>query len=168
MIEATFPHHLVQSAITAALREDLGLAGDITGNAVLSATETMSGTITARQSGIIAGLPLVIKAFHALDPTIKVTQKMRDGDKVKAGDIVVTIKGNSRAILASERVALNYLCHLSGIASLTEKFVKEIKERVPLSVALARPCPDCAPFKNMRCVQVVARTIAMAWIRRCS
>ena len=148
MIEATFPHHLVQGAIEAALLEDLGLAGDITGNAVLSANETMSGTITARQSGTIAGLPLAIKAFHALDPTIKITQKMRDGDKVEAGDIVLTMKGNSRAILASERVALNYLCHLSGIASLTEKFVNEIKGTSAAICCTRKTLPGLRAFQK--------------------
>ena len=127
MIEATFPHHLTQSAINAALQEDLGLAGDITGNAVLDAKETMMGTIRARETGYVAGLPLAIAAFHTLDPNIALSQKKRDGDKVKAGDVVLTMQGNSRAILASERVALNYLCHLSGVASLTAKFLQQIK-----------------------------------------
>ena len=125
MIEATFPHHLVPNAIETALQEDLGLAGDITGNAVLGTDETMSGSITAREEGTIAGLPLALAAFKALDPQIKLTKKMSDGDKVKAEDVVLTIKGNSRAILAAERVALNYLCHLSGVASLTQKFVQQ-------------------------------------------
>ncbi len=127
MIEATFPNHLVQRAIETALQEDLGLAGDITGNAVLGANETMSGSITARETGTIAGLPLAVAAFKMLDPSINLTQKMSDGDEVKAGDVVLTMKGNSRAILAAERVALNYLCHLSGVASLTRKFVQQTK-----------------------------------------
>ena len=127
MIEATFPHHLTQSAIDAALLEDLGLAGDITGNAVLDAKETMMGTIRARENGYIAGLPLAIAAFHTLDPNITLSQNKSDGDKVKAGDVVLTMRGNSRAILASERVALNYLSHLSGVATLTARFVQQIK-----------------------------------------
>ena len=125
MIESTFPHHLVQNAIEVALHEDLGLAGDITGNAVLGADETMSSSITARQAGTIAGLPLALATFKALDPQINLKKKMSDGDKVKPGDVVLIIKGNSRAILAAERVALNYLCHLSGVASLTQKFVQQ-------------------------------------------
>ena len=127
MIETTFPHHLLQSAIRAALEEDLGLAGDITGNAVIAPDETMSCTITSREKGIVAGLPLAIAAFNVLDPSIELSQKMRDGDKIRAGDVVLGIKGNSRSILASERVALNFLCHLSGIASLTAQFVEQVK-----------------------------------------
>ena len=126
MIEATFPTHLIKSAIDDALQEDLGLAGDITGNAVLGADETMAGTITARENGLIAGLPLVVAAFKALDPDIVVEQKMHDGERVRTGDTVLSMRGNSRAILASERVALNYLCHLSGVASLTARFVEQV------------------------------------------
>lgn len=127
MIQSTFPNHLVQSAIAAALNEDLGLAGDITGNVVLSGDETMSGAIRARETGVIAGLPLAIEAFRQLDLAIKLTLSVTDGSRVKAGDTVLEIKGNSRHILASERVALNYLCHLSGIASLTAKFVEQVE-----------------------------------------
>ncbi|MCP4936573.1 MAG: carboxylating nicotinate-nucleotide diphosphorylase [bacterium] len=127
MIEATFPHHLVQNAIVSSLQEDLGLAGDITGNAVLKADEIISCSITAREAGTVAGMPLALATFKALDPKIKLAKKMSDGDKVKAGDVVLAIKGNSRATLAAERVALNYLCHLSGVASLTQKFVQQTK-----------------------------------------
>lgn len=127
MVQSTFPHHLIQNAIRAALQEDLGLAGDITGNAVLSPDETMSGVIRAREQGVVAGLPLAISAFATHDPTISLTQNINDGDTVKEGDVVLSIKGNSRSILASERVALNYLSHLSGIASLTRRFVEQTK-----------------------------------------
>jgi len=127
MTQSTFPNHLVQSAVAAALAEDLGLAGDITGDAVLSGDETMSGAIRARENGVIAGLPLAIEAFRQLDPKIELTIAMTDGSRVKAGDTVLEIMGNSRRILASERVALNYLCHLSGIASLTAKFVEQVE-----------------------------------------
>ena len=127
MIQSTFPTHLVQSAIQDALAEDLGLAGDITGNAVLSGDENMTGAIMAREQGVIAGLPLAIAAFRQLDPRIELKQNISDGTRVIAGDSVLSIKGNSRAVLAAERVALNYLCHLSGVASLTARFVEQVK-----------------------------------------
>ncbi len=125
MIQSTFPRHLIHNAIEAALLEDLGLAGDITGNAVLSPEESMTGEIRAREDGVVAGIPLARAAFESLDPNVKLSQKKQDGDHVKSGDVVLQMTGNSRSMLASERVALNYLCHLSGIASLTAKFVAQ-------------------------------------------
>ncbi len=127
MLENSFPRHLLKEAVAAALREDLGLAGDITGNAVLSADETMSATIRARENGIIAGLPLALEAFRQIDPAISLKRSARDGDRVGTGDVILEISGNSRNILAAERVALNYLCHLGGIASLTARFVEQTR-----------------------------------------
>ena len=127
MAQYSFPNHLVRDAVRAALAEDLGLAGDITGNAVLTGEETMSAVLRARQTGVIAGLPLAIAAFQELNPDIVLKQLMEDGSRVKLGDIVLSVSGNSRALLSSERVALNYLCHLSGVASLTAEFVDQVK-----------------------------------------
>ena len=127
MMESTFPNHLLDSAIQAALAEDLGLAGDITGNAVIAPDESMRGIIAARESGVVAGLPLALAAFRLYDPHIELSQKMRDGDRVEPGDVVLALTGNSRSILSAERVALNFLGHLSGIASLTAKFVERVK-----------------------------------------
>jgi nicotinate-nucleotide pyrophosphorylase (carboxylating) len=127
MIQSTFPHHLVQGAVTAALAEDLGLAGDITGNAVISDDERMNGVIRARQDGIVAGLPLAMAAFKIYDPSIDIALLVKDGDRIKVGNNVLSISGKSRSVLAAERVALNYLCHLSGVASLTSQFVEQVK-----------------------------------------
>ncbi len=148
MIEPTFPHHLTQSAIDTALQEDLGLAGDITGNAVLGADDIMSGRIMARQSGTIAGMPLALAAFARLDPDIVLARKMSDGDKVEAGEVILTMQGNSRAVLAAERVALNYLCHLSGVASLTAKFVEQVKATNAAICCTRKTLPGLRAFQK--------------------
>jgi nicotinate-nucleotide pyrophosphorylase (carboxylating) len=123
MIESEFPRHLVRVAIEAALAEDLGLAGDITGNAVIAPTETMAAAIVARSEGVIAGLPLARAAFIAIDAGLAIEPIRFDGEMVRPGDVVLQVAGNSRSILAAERVALNYLCHLSGIATATSRYV---------------------------------------------
>ncbi len=148
MIETTFPNHLVASAIRAALEEDLGLAGDITGNAVIAPDETMSCHITSRENGVVAGLPLAFATFYSLDPALELSQKMRDGDPVRAGDVVLSIKGNSRSVLAAERVALNYLCHLSGIASLTAQFVKQVEGTKAAICCTRKTLPGLRAFQK--------------------
>ncbi len=148
MIETTFPNHLVASAIRAALEEDLGLAGDITGNAVIAPDETMSCHITSREKGVVAGLPLAFATFYSLDPALELSQKMRDGDPVRAGDVVLSIKGNSRSVLAAERVALNYLCHLSGIASLTAQFVKQVEGTKAAICCTRKTLPGLRAFQK--------------------
>jgi nicotinate-nucleotide pyrophosphorylase (carboxylating) len=125
VLEAGFPFHLASDVIKMALQEDLGLAGDVTGTAVIDADERMSAEICARQAGVIAGLPLAVEAFQAMDlvEPLVIEKLASDGDRVDPGDCVLRVSGNSRAILAAERVALNFLGHLSGIASLTRKYV---------------------------------------------
>jgi nicotinate-nucleotide pyrophosphorylase (carboxylating) len=127
MIESQFPRHLVGAAIDAALMEDLGLAGDITGNAVIAPNETMVAAIVARRAGVIAGLPLARTAFAAIDAGLAIEPVRFDGETVNSGDAVLRVAGNSRAILAAERVALNYLGHLSGIATETARYVGRIE-----------------------------------------
>lgn len=126
-IEDSFPHHLTAPAVHAALEEDLGLAGDITSNAVVAPDEYMSGVIRAREKGVIAGMPLAVEAFVMLDPELRIECEIRDGQAVSKGELLAKISGRSRSLLAAERVALNYLGHLSGIASLTARYVARIE-----------------------------------------
>lgn len=120
------PPHIVRSAIDAAFAEDLGLTGDITTNATIPADAISSAVIAARQAGCIAGLPLAEAAFQAIDPTIEFFASAQDGAHIEAGSIIAKLNGNSRAILTAERVALNFLGHLSGIATHTRAFVDAI------------------------------------------
>lgn len=120
------PLPLIARAVTAALDEDLGLAGDLTTQATLSATAQATATITAREAGIIAGLELARAAFAQMGPELQFEALLRDGDKVAMGQDVVRVSGNAREIMSAERVALNFMNHLSGIATHTHAFVEAI------------------------------------------
>lgn len=118
--------HLIRAAIDTALAEDLGLSGDITTNAIIPAEARSSVVIAARKAGRIAGLPLAEAAFRTLDPAATFRTHVADGEDVDAGGTIAEIEGNTRAILTAERVALNYLGHLSGIATHTRSFAEAI------------------------------------------
>ncbi len=121
-----FPHHLTAPAIEAAFSEDLGLAGDITTNAIIPADQTSCARIVARKPGRLAGLPLVESAFKRLDPMAQVRCAVPDGGDADAGAVVAEICGITRAILTAERIALNFLGHLSGIATQTRSLATAI------------------------------------------
>lgn len=118
---------LIASAITAALTEDLGLAGDITTNATIAADAIADAVIATRQDGVVCGLQLAEAAFRALDADVSFAIQHGDGARVSAGDTIATISGNARAVLTAERVALNYMGRMSGIATLTQKYVDAIE-----------------------------------------
>lgn len=120
------PKLLVQQAVEATLAEDLGLAGDITTDPIIPADAQGEAAIVAREPGVIAGLDLAETAFKTLDPDAKFTRVVDDGGKVETGDIIAKVKGRTRALLTGERTALNFLCHLSGIATLTAAYVAQV------------------------------------------
>lgn len=109
-----------------ALAEDIG-TGDITTDAILAADMTCRGKIVCQQDGVIAGLPIAARVFQLVDERIQFDAKTKDGQKVQEEQIVVRLFGPARGMLKAERVALNYLQHLSGIATLTAKFVKAVE-----------------------------------------
>ena len=117
---------LIETAVRAALIEDLGRAGDITSQAVIPATKQASAVIVARNSGVLCGIAFAETAFRLAEPELKISTHKQDGDALREGDVIARISGPARGMLSAERVALNYLCHLSGIASLTAKFVNEV------------------------------------------
>ncbi len=116
---------MVQGQIDLALMEDVG-QGDITTLACI-AKETITAEIVAKSSGVLAGLPIALAVFQKLDKNIFIKVARNDGDSFAPGEKIISIKGDSRAILTGERTALNFLGHLSGIASLTSEFVEKIK-----------------------------------------
>ncbi|MFZ1816039.1 MAG: carboxylating nicotinate-nucleotide diphosphorylase [Rhizobiaceae bacterium] len=123
---ASFPPHLspvlVEEAVRAALLEDLGRAGDITSNATIPDNASARAVLATREDGILSGMDLAQAAFRAIDPSVSFKRYAQDASRIKAGAKVATIAGNARAILAAERVALNYLMRMSGIASYTARF----------------------------------------------
>jgi len=116
----------IEAAVTRALEEDLGRAGDITSTATVPEDAPGRAMLNARQAGVIAGLPLVAAAFRKLSSDIEIDAHARDGAAIEAGTRLMTIAGNARAILGAERVALNFLGHLSGIATATAAFAARI------------------------------------------
>lgn len=127
MALASLPRLMIEPAVRAALLEDLGLAGDITSAAVIPADHCSTVTMVARQSGVVAGLDAAHLAFELIDPNIVMRRHLDDGACVRPGEIIATIDGPSRGLLAAERTALNFLGHLSGIASVTAEIVAAIR-----------------------------------------
>ncbi|MBB5538810.1 carboxylating nicotinate-nucleotide diphosphorylase [Rhizobium giardinii] len=126
MTLASLPRLVIEPAVRTALSEDLGLAGDITSAAVITADHRSRFVMAARNPGVIAGLDAAELAFLLVDPAISVTRHIEDGTPVKAGDVIATIEGPSRALLTGERTALNFLGHLSGVATVTNDIVKTV------------------------------------------
>jgi nicotinate-nucleotide pyrophosphorylase (carboxylating) len=116
----------IEDAVTRALAEDLGRAGDVTSIATVPEETRGRAVVVARQPGVAAGLPLVAAAFRRLAPQIEIEPHGRDGMAIAAGAKLMTITGDARAILAAERSALNFLGHMSGIATATAAFVQRI------------------------------------------
>jgi nicotinate-nucleotide pyrophosphorylase (carboxylating) len=117
---------VIQEAVKRALDEDLGRAGDVTSSATLPEGIQAKAKLVARKAGTIAGLPCAARAFRTLAPNIRFDAAARDGDSVKANTTLATIEGPAIAILSGERVALNFLGHLSGIATLTAAYAAKI------------------------------------------
>ncbi|PPQ29709.1 nicotinate-nucleotide diphosphorylase (carboxylating) [Rhodopila globiformis] len=113
------PTVMIEPAVRATLLEDLGRAGDLTTDSIVPAEARASTALVARQAGVVAGLDFAATAFRLIDPSISVAVERPDGSRLAPGDRIATISGPARGILTAERTALNFLCHLSGVASAT-------------------------------------------------
>lgn len=116
----------LESLVDKAIIEDIG-TGDLTTNLCLLPNLVVEAQIIANEEGIIAGLDIAELVFKKLNKEIEFEKKIEDGNKIKVGEVVVFIKGEAQNILAGERIALNFLQHLSGIATLTSKFLQAVK-----------------------------------------
>ncbi|MGG7568046.1 carboxylating nicotinate-nucleotide diphosphorylase [Rhodovulum sp. DZ06] len=123
---APLPPLLVEDMVRAALREDFGRAGDVTSAAVVPEAAEATAVMASREHGVLCGADFGRAAFAAQDAGLSVELLMRDGARVAPGDVVMRISGNARAILSGERVALNFMCHLSGIAGMTARFAEKL------------------------------------------
>jgi nicotinate-nucleotide pyrophosphorylase (carboxylating) len=121
------PDIMLEPLVRAALREDLGRAGDVTSSAIIGAHQKFRGALAARQPGIVSGIDLARLAFRLLDPAALFEIELQDGATVKLGGVIARVNGHARAILSAERTALNFLCHLSGIATATRALVESVK-----------------------------------------
>lgn len=117
----------VDDIINLALKEDIE-DGDITTNLAVNPSEIAEAFIISKAEGIVSGLPVAERVFRKLDENIIWEQRIHDGDPVLKGDVIVEFKGSLRAILTGERTALNFMQRMSGISTLTSKFVDAVKE----------------------------------------
>lgn len=117
---------MIEPLVRAALLEDLGHAGDITTDAIVPASLPARAVLRAREQGVAAGLDLAKLAFKLIDPEIVVEVAIGDGAPVAPGSVIAAIKGPARGVLTAERTALNFLCHLSGIASAAAALVAAV------------------------------------------
>jgi len=118
---------MLEPLVRAALLEDLGRAGDLTTDAIVPEDLRTRCVMQAREPGVVAGLDLARLAFTLVDPNLVFTPHGTDGRTIVPGDRIATVEGSARSILIGERVALNYLSHLSGIASATARIVRSVE-----------------------------------------
>lgn len=117
----------VEVLIGLALEEDLSNRGDVTSTALIDASAQTSIEIRTRQAGILSGTSVANAVFSAIDSVVQVQWHKNDGDDCAAGDVLATVTGSTRSLLAAERTVLNFLQHLSGIATLTHEYVDTLK-----------------------------------------
>ncbi len=113
------PRIVIKPLVRAALLEDLGRAGDLTTDAIIDAAATAEVALVTREPGVVAGLGCAALAWELVDPRIVLTVERPDGTRVQPGDVIATASGPARGLLTGERVALNFLGHLSGVATGT-------------------------------------------------
>ena len=113
----------VEAVVRAALAEDLGLAGDVTAAACIPEGLRMKAVVASRKPGVVAGVACAVAAFRLTDASTTVEVHLNDGDAVAAGQAILTVEGLARAVLAAERTALNLMSRLSGVATLTRRYV---------------------------------------------
>ncbi len=154
------PLILVEATVRAALAEDLGRAGDVTTQAIIPASATARAAIVARDSGVVAGLSAARAAFALTERDILFEARANDGARVEPGTPIAHVSGPARAILSAERVALNFLGGLSGVATLTARYVSAIagaparicdtRKTTPLLRALEKYAVRCGGGANHR------------------
>ena len=119
---------LLKPLVEAALTEDLGRRGDVTSQATIPATMQAQLQIKARQAGVICGMDLARLSFALVDVQIEFIAQVVDGETVAAGTVLAIVSGNARHLLTAERTALNFMTHLSGIATATRQIVDSVAE----------------------------------------
>jgi nicotinate-nucleotide pyrophosphorylase (carboxylating) len=120
------PQAHIDELVRRALAEDLGDVGDITTDSVITADRQAAGVIAARKPGVLAGLPVALRAFQLIDSSVRLVAKREDGARLAPGDVLLEISGAARSLLKAERVALNFLGHLSGVATATAEIAAVI------------------------------------------
>ncbi|MEN0097823.1 MAG: carboxylating nicotinate-nucleotide diphosphorylase [Brucella pseudogrignonensis] len=139
---------LVEPLVRATLLEDLGLAGDITSNAVVPADHRSTMVFSLRQPGVVAGLDVAETAFRLVDPAIVFDRLSSDGTSHQPGTEIARVSGSSRSILAAERTALNFLGHLSGVSTATANLIKAVAGTKAAIVCTRKTMPGLRAFQK--------------------
>ena len=147
------PRLLVDRAVEAALLEDLGRAGDITAQATIPPGARAIATFVTRRDGVVAGIDFARRAMVMMDPAIRFSELIGDGSRVAPGDVIARVEGAARAVLSAERVALNYLGRLSGVASATRMFADRVAHTKTRIVCTRKTTPGLRAFEKyaVRC-----------------
>ena len=140
--------NFIKNVCRVALNEDLYPSGDITSNLLRKNTKKKV-VLLSNQSGIIGGLEFAKQTFKLIDKKIKIKTKKKEGSQIKKGDLIATIEGNIKNILIGERVALNFLSHISGIATKTNSFIKKVSKK-------SKICCTRKTIPNLRVIQKYA------------
>ncbi|MEC5210327.1 nicotinate-nucleotide pyrophosphorylase (carboxylating) [Psychrobacter sp. PL15] len=127
-VEPALDQVLLKPLVAAALTEDLGRRGDVTSQATIPADMQAQLQIKARQAGVICGMDLARLAFALIDAQIEFVATVSDGERVDADTVLATVRGNARHLLTAERTALNFMTHLSGIATATRQIVDSVAD----------------------------------------
>lgn len=121
------PIPVIDPIVELALREDFGVSGDLSANLLIPETASDALQMVSRDSGVIAGMQVAQLTYQKVDSAVAFEILKGDGSAVKTGDVIATVKGPSRSLLSTERVALNFLGRLSGVATLTSQYVEQVK-----------------------------------------
>ncbi|ATJ92418.1 nicotinate-nucleotide pyrophosphorylase [Acetobacter senegalensis] len=146
----SLPDIMLEPLVRAGLLEDLGRGGDLTTNAVIGPEDRLRVVMRSREDGVLAGLDLARLSFHLIDPSLNFQRLKKDGEALAAGDVVAVVEGSARAILTGERVGLNFLSHLSGIATATATIVRS------MAGTKARLCCTRKTMPGLRAIQKYA------------
>lgn len=138
---APLPRVILEPLVRTALVEDLGLAGDLTTNAIVPPDAKTRALFVARKPGVVAGLDLAKLAFELVDPSLSFSVVKPDGAHVESGETVASVSGKAAPILVGERVALNFLGHMSGIATATARFVEAVESHGAKIVCTRKTTP---------------------------
>lgn len=142
------PRLMLEPAVRAALIEDLGRAGDVTSDAVIPPGTRARALMRAREAGVAAGLDAARLAFELIDPGLAIEQPLVDGTRIAPGESLMTVVGEARAILAAERVALNFAGRLSGIATATRGIADAIAHTRAVIVCTRKTTPGLRLFEK--------------------
>ncbi len=153
LLPPPLPDIILDPIVRLALAEDLGRAGDLTTDATIPAGTQMSCHIQARQSGYLAGLDAAIYALSLIDRDVELSLHLADGSPLKPGDRIATLKGSARSILTAERVMLNFIGRMSGIATLTAQYVAQTKGTTARIVCTRKTTPGLRAIEKraVRC-----------------